>query len=54
LPDGIDPDRLARRFQANITALRLALHQGMAPADFAQLAEDMAEEIESLRVKRAS
>ncbi|SFN49409.1 transcriptional regulator, TetR family [Roseovarius lutimaris] len=54
LPDGSDPDRLARRFQANITALRLALHQGMAPADFAQLAEDMAEEIEGLRVNRAS
>jgi len=54
LPDGSDPDRLARRFQANITALRLALHQGMAPADFAQLAEDMAEEIEGLRVNRAA
>jgi len=50
LPDGSDPDRLARRFQANITALRLALHQDMVPADFAQLAEDMAEEIEGLRV----
>lgn len=46
-----DPDRMARRFQANITALRLALHQGMSPGDFAQLAEDMATEIEDLRIK---
>ena len=46
-----DPNRLARRFQANVTALRLALHQGMGPEDFAQLAEDMAREIEDLRVK---
>ena len=46
-----DPNRLARRFQANVTALRLTLHQGMEPEEFAQLAEDMALEIEDLRVK---
>ncbi len=51
LADFADPDRLARRFQANVAALRLALHQGMATEDFAQLAEDMAEEVEGLRVK---
>ncbi len=50
LPYSADPNRLARRFQANVTALRLALHQGMAPDDFAQLAEDMAVEIEDLCV----
>ncbi|MEP4195518.1 MAG: TetR family transcriptional regulator [Aliishimia sp.] len=46
-----DPARLARRFQANITALRLAVHQGLEANDFTQLAEDMAAEIETLRVK---
>ncbi len=49
LPPTADPDRLARRFQANVTALRLALHQGMEAGDFGQLAEDMAVEVESLR-----
>ncbi|MEH6725068.1 MAG: helix-turn-helix domain-containing protein [Hyphomicrobiales bacterium] len=54
LAESADPDRLARRFQANVTALRLALHQGMAAEEFAQLTEDMATEIENLRVKVAS
>jgi AcrR family transcriptional regulator len=49
LAEGADPDRLARRFQANVTALRLAVHQGMSSDDFVQLTEDMALEIESLR-----
>lgn len=44
-----DPDRMARRFQANVTALRLALHQGMQAEDFTELAEDMAKEVENLR-----
>ena len=44
-----DPQRLARRFQSNVTALRLAMHQGMAYHDFEQLAQDMAAEIDSLR-----
>ncbi len=48
------PDRLARRFQANITALRLATHHGMAAADFAELAEDMATEIERMQISTAS
>lgn len=46
-----DPNRLARRFQANVAALRLALHQGMAADEFSQLAEDMAEEIDSLSAR---
>jgi len=54
LPETADPDRLARRFQANLTALRLALHQGMAAEDFAELAEDMATEIEQMRISAAS
>lgn len=54
LADDADPDRLARRFQANVTALRLALHQGMAVRDFVHLTEDMAAEIENLRVKVAT
>ncbi len=50
LPAGADPDRLARRFQANLTALRLELHRGASQAEVAGLAEDMANEIEQLRV----
>ncbi len=50
LPASADPNRLARRFQANVTALRLAMHQGMDTEDFNQLAEDMASEIDDKRV----
>lgn len=49
-----DVDRLARRFQANVTALRLALHQGMSQKEVVQLSEDMANEIENLRGPAAS
>jgi len=45
-----DPDRLARRFQANVTALRLELHQGTSAQDVQTLAEDMALELEALRI----
>ncbi len=49
LSNALDANRLARRFQANVTALRLALHQGMEAAAFEELAEDMAREIEDMR-----
>lgn len=39
-----DPDRLARRYQANITALRVELLRGVPQADLIALAEDMAQE----------
>lgn len=39
-----DPMRLARRYQANITALRVELQRGTAKADIAALAADMARE----------
>jgi hypothetical protein len=50
LEPNADPERLARRFQANLTALRLAVDQGMEAEALSQLAEDMAREIEVLRV----
>ena len=53
LTDSANPDRLARRFQANLTALRLALHQGIAAENFTELAEDMATEIEQMRISAA-
>jgi AcrR family transcriptional regulator len=40
--------RLARRYQANITALRVELQRGTPSGDIAQLAEDMA--AETLRI----
>lgn len=50
LPVGIDPRRLARRYQANLSALRLARMQGMPEQDFTDLAEDMAVEVEQLKL----
>ncbi len=48
-PDA-DPARLARRFQAYVTALRVELHRGAPDSVIRDLAEDMAREIEALRV----
>ncbi len=50
LPPNADAMRLARRFQANVSALRLELHLGADKDDIAALADDMAREIEVLRV----
>lgn len=50
LPPDADPDRLARRFQANVTALRVELHRGAPQEVIQDLSEDMAQEIEALRV----
>lgn len=51
LPQNAEPERLARRFQANVTALRLELHLGSAKGVIKELSEDMAREIESIRVR---
>ncbi|MBU2980774.1 TetR/AcrR family transcriptional regulator [Lentibacter algarum] len=45
-----DPKRLARRYQANITALRVELQRGTSDADVANLAADMTQETLGLRV----
>lgn len=45
LPAGADPERLARRYQANITALRVELLRGTAADQIAMLADDMAHEV---------
>lgn len=50
LPADTDPTRLARRYQANLTALRLELHQGTDQTELNDLAEDMAREVEALRL----
>ncbi|GHA58427.1 TetR family transcriptional regulator [Amylibacter ulvae] len=49
LKSDMSPDRLARRYQANVTALRLELHQETNQAELSDLAEDMAREVEALR-----
>ncbi|MFC6688262.1 TetR/AcrR family transcriptional regulator [Jhaorihella thermophila] len=49
LPPDADPDRLARRYQANVTALRFELHRGALRHEIEELAEDMAREVEALR-----
>lgn len=45
-----DTGRLARRYQANMTALRIEAHRGCDPAALIELADDMAAEVEALRV----
>lgn len=49
IPEDSDCDRLARRFQAYVNALRLELHQGTDAAELADLAETFARDIEVLR-----
>jgi AcrR family transcriptional regulator len=44
IPMDADPKRLARRYQANITALRVELQRGLPPSDIAALAADMTKE----------
>lgn len=50
LPQDVDPKRLARRFQANVTALRVELMRGASKEDIAALAADMARETMMLGV----
>lgn len=49
IPCDADPKRLARRYQANVSALRVELLRGTGRAEIANLAEDMAQETMSLR-----
>lgn len=45
LPESSDPNRLARRYLANVSALRFELHRGASAKAIAELAEDMALEV---------
>ncbi|WP_303494481.1 TetR/AcrR family transcriptional regulator [Celeribacter halophilus] len=49
LPTLANCNRLARRFQANLNALRVELHQSDGTDDLTDLADDMACEVEGLR-----
>lgn len=49
LPANADCAWLARRFQANLAALRIEIHRGTPQSDAMALAEDMATEVEALR-----
>lgn len=51
LPADTDCHRLARRYQASISALKIEMHRGTKPNELAALADDMADEFEALRVK---
>lgn len=53
LPDDADVSRLARRFQSYVTMLRNVLHQGAPSNEVAELAEDFAQNLDSLRVRPA-
>ncbi|GMG84844.1 TetR/AcrR family transcriptional regulator [Paralimibaculum aggregatum] len=49
LPAEADPARLAQRYQANLTALRIEAQRGAGAEELAALADDMAGEVEALR-----
>lgn len=51
LPPEADPERLARRYQSDITALRIESHRGTGQAELAALAEDRVQDLERLRVQ---
>lgn len=51
LPADADCDRLARRYQLDIASLRIEAHRGADPGELASLAEDMARELEQLRLR---
>ncbi|MEY8120219.1 TetR/AcrR family transcriptional regulator [Falsihalocynthiibacter sp. BN13B15] len=52
LPHDADPMRLARRYQANVSALRVELQRGTPRDDILKLAADMAQETLDLGVSR--
>ena len=52
LPSDADPMRLARRYQANISALRVELLRKTPQDDILKLAADMAQETMDLAVRR--
>lgn len=49
LPDDADAKRLARRFQSDLTALKIEGQRKVDPAQLAASAEDLARDIEALR-----
>ncbi len=54
LPDQADTGRLARRYQANMTALRIEAQRGIARAALMELATDMADEVSAMRKKKGA
>ncbi|MEM5500315.1 helix-turn-helix domain-containing protein [Ahrensia kielensis] len=54
LPSNADPKRLARRYQANLTALRVELERERSKDDMIALAEDMAQETMQIGLSQTS
>jgi AcrR family transcriptional regulator len=54
LPESADPARLAQRYQADMTALRIETHRAPATPALKALAEDMAREVEGMRTWHAA
>ncbi|KCZ93805.1 TetR/AcrR family transcriptional regulator [Hyphomonas johnsonii] len=53
LPADTDCRRLARRYQSDISALKIEMHRGTDADELAALADDMASQFEALRVTPA-
>lgn len=51
IPPDANSDRLARRFQSDVMALKIESHRGTDQAERAVLAEEMARELERLRAQ---
>ncbi len=52
LPADIDTNHLARRYQANISALKIEAHRGTGRNELAALADEAAGDVERLRVRQ--
>lgn len=50
LPENADPRRLARRFQSDITALKIEAYRSVDPEELAASADELAQDIEAMRV----
>ncbi|MEW2918952.1 hypothetical protein AB1A64_17950 [Ruegeria sp. ANG10] len=48
LSPAFNPNRLARRYQSNLNAIRIEAYRGITPEELEEAAEDLAREVEAL------
>lgn len=54
IPDDADCRRLARRYQSDITALKIEAYRGVDPDELAASADELADKLEAMRVSEKS
>lgn len=52
IPDDADCRRLARRYQSDITALKIEAYRGVDPDELAASADELADKLEAMRISR--